>query len=218
VNLCELFSHRAFYLSICQRIKEELGIKTAIADSDLSLKIINRVVETLSMFSSNPSAHSSVASFSPQDMARNMANMIRTSLDWEVSEEVDPKVRNWDARRDEPNTPPHWWARRPEDAAREGEYKVRNLWGWRTNLENSLRLGKLDRFKEICAAHTEEELSEYCNSRLLLNKFASEGRIGIVSCNQFYCTSVIILVYSRRLQSISRTRTCTSRFGAITAE
>ena len=56
---------------------------------------------------------------------------------------------------------------------------MRELYGWRTNLENAVRRGDCDRVTQICANRPADHVSEYVNMRLLLRFMARVGQLDI---------------------------------------
>lgn len=70
--------------------------------------------------------------------------------------------------------PLRWFARPPP---RDKEYRLTQLWGWRTNLEHAINNFDEERVKKITSQHTREEIREFCEIRQLLQKCASKGLV-----------------------------------------
>ena len=75
------------------------------------------------------------------------------------------------------DTPLEWFVRRPST---HDDFRMTQLWGWRTDLFNAVSVGDADIISPLCREHG-EIATVYCEMRLLLSKAASAGHTGAMA-------------------------------------
>ncbi len=89
-----------------------------------------------------------------------------------VSERRAP-LRGWKPEHPHTNSVPLRWYARPPPPSR--TYRNSGLWGWRTNLETAINQLDEDKVIEIVRAHDKEDVREFCEIRVILQKMAGDG-------------------------------------------
>jgi len=69
--------------------------------------------------------------------------------------------------------PKEWFARPPQNNC--GDFRVRMLWGWRTNMELAVERNDNDKIKDLCARYPADSIKDFVERRILLTKAAGLG-------------------------------------------
>lgn len=166
-----LFLAKASELALKKKVKTELGIPCALASTALSQKIISALVEEVG-FRRVGSSLNPMEPITREALGRHLQSSTQ-----ELPEDPEPGFSASQLDESFNNaTPRHWYIRSPPLY---GQYKERDLFGWRSNLENAVRRGDCDRTTQICAMRPPDDVSEYVNMRLLLRKMAETGQLDI---------------------------------------
>lgn len=131
---------------------------------------------TSNMFAVDPNNNRAFA----QGLARDILNPNDTGRVQYVSETPKP-LRNFTP---DIAVPRHWICRPP---ANEDNYRMTDLFGWRTNLERAVVHMDEAKVKQITDTHSAHDVREYCEIRLLLTKMASKGLVRACKLLLDYC-------------------------------